>query len=199
MTDMVVSPITLNGTHVCLQPLTQAHSEGLLNIGQHDADWLYLPRPCLSDIADTFRWISEALQARHEGHQQPFALVNPKTGEVMGSTRYMNIRPKDHVLEIGWTWLGAAFQRSAVNTEAKYLLLKHAFETLGALRVELKTDLRNTRSQAAIARIGGKQEGIFRKHTQVRDGFQRDTVWFSIIDEEWPTIKRTLEDKLASH
>lgn len=195
---MDVKPVTLTGTHVILQPLTQVHSAGLLAIGQRDEDWLYLPRPCLADIEDTYRWMAEALQARHEGHQQPFALVQPITGTVMGSTRYMNIRPQDRVLEIGWTWLGRDFQRTPVNTEAKYLLLKHAFETLGALRVELKTDLRNTRSQAAIARIGAQQEGIFRKHVQVRDGFQRDTVWFSIIDNDWATVKANLEKKLGN-
>lgn len=193
---MDVKPVTLTGRHVVLQPLTQAHAAGLLAIGQHDKDWLYLPRPCLADIEDTYRWMADAMQARHEGHQQPFALVHPVTGTVMGSTRYMNIRPKDRALEIGWTWLGQEFQRTPANTEAKYLLLKHAFETLGALRVELKTDLRNTRSQAAIARIGAKQEGIFRKHVQVRDGFQRDTVWFSIIDDEWPTVRAALEQRL---
>ncbi len=194
---MEVKPVTLTGQHVIVQPLNQAHALGLLAIGQHDPDWLYLPRPCLSDIEDTYRWMSEALQARHEGHQMPFALIQPGTRTVMGSTRYMNIRPRDRALEIGWTWLGSEYQRTAVNTEAKFLLLSHAFEELGALRVELKTDLRNLRSQAAITRIGATREGVFRKHVQVRDGFQRDTVWFSIIDEEWPAIKQALRERLS--
>lgn len=194
---MDVSPFTLQGQHVILQPMTQAHAEGLLAIGQYDPDWLYLPRPCLSDIADTYRWLAEALKARHEGHQLPFVLVQPLTGKVMGTSRYMNIRPRDRALEIGWTWLGRDFQRTPVNTEAKYLLLKHAFETLGALRVELKTDGRNLRSQNAIARIGAVKEGVFRQHMQVRDGYQRDTVWFSIIGDEWPQVKSKLEHLLA--
>lgn len=194
---MDVSPVILQGQHVILQPLTQAHADGLLAIGQHEPDWQFLPRPALSDIADTYRWISEALQARHEGHQLPFGLVQPGTGVVMGSSRYMAIRSSDRRLEIGWTWLGHDFQRTPVNTEAKYLMLSHAFETLGALRVELKTDLRNTRSQAAIERIGGVREGVARKDRRVRDGYQRDTVWFSIIDTEWPQVKAALQRKLG--
>lgn len=193
---MDVTSLTLCGKHVVITPLSQSHAEALFTIGTHDPDWLFLPRPCFTDLDDTCRWIEEALAAQREGSQLPFALIEPLTGTVMGTSRYMNIRPRDRVLEIGWTWLGQQFQRTPVNTETKYLLLRHAFETLGAHRVELKTDLRNTRSQNAIARIGGVKEGVFRKHIQVRDGHQRDTVWFSIIADEWPAAKGQLEAKL---
>ncbi len=128
----------------------------------------------------------------------PFATTLRDSGQVVGSTRYANISAKDGRLEIGWTWIGKPWQRSAVNTEAKYLMLRHAFEALGCTRVELKTDGLNARSRAAILRIGAKQDGILRKHTMTYSGRIRDTVYFSILDDEWPAVKAGLEAKLAT-
>ncbi len=141
-------------------------------------------------------YIEAALADHDRGVSLPFAtcLVN---GEVIGSTRYMNIDVPNRRLEIGSTWITPKWQRSAVNTEAKYLMLRHAFETLGCNRVELKTDALNEKSRAAILRIGAKQEGIFRKHVVCHDGRLRDSVYFSIITEEWPEVKAGLEAKLA--
>jgi len=137
-----------------------------------------------------------ALQAQADSTALPFATVEQSSGRVVGCTRYMNIdKPNRHV-EIGSTWVGAPWQRSAVNTEAKYLMLRHAFETLGCIRVELKTDELNQRSRNAILRIGAKQEGIFRNHMVCWDGRLRNSVWFSIIDSEWPRVKADLEAKL---
>ncbi|HEV2235588.1 MAG TPA: GNAT family protein, partial [Ktedonobacterales bacterium] len=151
-----------------------------------------------SSRADMARWLAEALAARDAGTQQPFAIIAQETATVIGSTRYLEIMPHDHTVEIGWTWLAKDARRTAVNTECKFLLLRHAFETLGAMRVQLKTDLRNTRSQNAIARIGGVREGVLRKHRLVQGGYPRWTVVFSIIDDEWPAVKARLEGWLPA-
>ena len=126
----------------------------------------------------------------------PFALIEKSIGCVVGCTRYANIERTHHRLEIGWTWVGRQWQRTAVNTEAKYLLLRHAFETLKCMRVELKTDSLNDRSRAAILRIGAREDGTFRNHMITASGRIRHTVYFSIIDSEWPSVKAELEAKL---
>ncbi|MBI4841836.1 MAG: GNAT family N-acetyltransferase, partial [candidate division NC10 bacterium] len=131
------------------------------------------------------------------GTQIPFAIVERASGKAIGSTRYLDIRRGDRGLEIGWTWIGLPFQRTAVNTECKYLLLVHAFEDQRAVRVQLKTDLRNEASQRAIERLGAVREGVLRKHMVLWDGFIRDTVYYSIIDSEWPEVKRRLQRRLA--
>mgnify|MGYP005847193921 CR=1 FL=1 len=141
--------------------------------------------------------MQQALElARREMHYT-YVLAEPSSGVLMGSTRYLNVRPRDHGLEIGYTWLGRDYQRTAVNTEAKYLLLTHAFEVLGAFRVELKTDARNLRSQKAIERLGAQKEGVLRRHMVVQDGFVRDSVMYSITDLDWPDVKKGLMEKLA--
>jgi RimJ/RimL family protein N-acetyltransferase len=129
----------------------------------------------------------------------PFAIVEKATGRAIGSTRYGNIDRTHHRVEIGWTWVAREWQRTAMNTEAKYLLLRHAFETLGCMRVELKTDSLNERSRAAILRIGAREEGTFRNHMITASGRIRHTVYFSIIDSEWPAVKVHLEARLNSH
>ncbi len=130
------------------------------------------------------------------GAQIPFAIVHAQSGAAIGSTRYLDLRPAHRALEIGWTWIATAHQRTPVNTECKLLLLEHAFETLGAVRVQFKTDARNMRSQTAIARIGGCREGVLRKSLILWDGFIRDSAYFSIVDDEWPAVKRRLLDVL---
>jgi RimJ/RimL family protein N-acetyltransferase len=193
-------PVTLEGRQVRLEPLTTAHAPGLVAALRHDvAIWQWLPTEPPVTVPAMEALIASALAAQAAGTQIAFATVALPGGTVAGSTRYLNISRPDHGLEIGWTWLGAPWQRTAINTEAKYLLLRHAFETLGAARVQLKTDLRNVQSQAAIARLGAVREGVLRKYQMVRDNFIRDTVMFSITESEWSGVKAGLEAKMAAH
>ena len=185
-----VTPVVLLGKEVRLEPLGRIHAQGLYNRGRVEADWTHLPRSCFVDLADTRHWIDEALSV--EG-QLPFAIVETAKDKVIGSTRYLNIRPEHRSLEIGWTWLGQNWQRTAINTETKLLLLSHAFEKLGCIRVEFKTDTRNERSQRALQRIGATKEGVLRNHMIVQDEFVRDSVYFSVISSEWLDVKERLE------
>ncbi|MDZ7782596.1 MAG: GNAT family protein [Halioglobus sp.] len=185
-----ISPVTLQGRHVRLEPLSQAHAQGLYNRGRAGADWAYMPRACFIDMADTRQWIDEALTTTA---QLPFAIVETHKNRVVGSTRYLNIRAEHRGLEIGWTWLGQEWQRTAANTETKFLLLSHAFERLGCVRVEFKTDARNERSQRALERIGAIREGVLRRHMIVQGNYVRDSVYFSVIEEEWQTVKERLQ------
>ena len=194
---MDVLPVTLQGHGILIEPLTEDHSKGLFAIGQEAQDWLYMPRPCFSSLQDCQQWIMQAQELAQQGSHISFAIRRVSDGQLLGSSRYLNIRSRDKSLEIGYTWMGKAAQRTFANTATKFLLLSHAFESLGAIRVELKTDGRNQRSQAAIARIGAKKEGVFRKHMIVQGGYVRDSVYFSIIDDEWPTVKADLLAMLA--
>ena len=151
-----------------------------------------------ASAADMAAYVELALKEHADGVSLPFAQIEKATGRVIGSTRYMNIEKVHHRVEIGCTWIGREWQRSAVNTEAKYLLLRHAFETLGCMRVELKTDALNEQSRAAILRIGAKEEGTFRNHMITSSGRIRQTVYFSIVDSEWPGVKSELERRLGS-
>ncbi len=179
----------LRGELVRLEPLTQQHAQGLFLRGCHAPDWVFMPRGCFIDLADTRHWIDEATSAPGE---QAWAIVENAKGKVVGSTRYLNMLPEHRSLEIGWTWLGQEWQRTGVNTEAKLLLLRHAFERLRCLRVEFKADARNLRSQRALERIGAMREGVLRKHRIVQNDFSRDSVYFSVLDTEWPAVKRRL-------
>jgi RimJ/RimL family protein N-acetyltransferase len=195
MTPLQIQPVTLQGRHIRLEPLTLNHLDGLCEIGLDPELWRWIPTPVRSRD-DMLDYIRLALQWQTDGAALPFATVEQSTGRVVGSTRYMNIdKPNRHV-EIGATWIGGPWQRTVVNTEAKYLMLRHAFETLGCFRVELKTDALNQRSRNAILRIGASQEGIFRKHMVCTGGRLRDSVYFSIIDSEWPQVKARLEERL---
>ena len=190
-----IQQVTLQGRHIRLEPLTLNHLDGLCEIGLDPDLWRWIPTQVKSrdDMRD---YIRLALRWQTDGTALPFATVDQSSGRVVGSTRYMNIdKPNRHV-EIGATWIGRPWQRTVVNTEAKYLMLRHAFETLGCFRVELKTDALNQQSRNAILRIGASQEGIFRKHVVCSDGRLRDSVYFSIIDSEWPSVKARLEEKL---
>lgn len=186
---MRVEPVVLTGETLRLEPLRQEHAQGLYNRGRSAGDWSYMPRACFIDMADTRQWIDEAIAAPG---QLPFAIVEKAKGKVIGSTRYLNIRPEHRSLEIGWTWLGQQWQRTAANTEAKLLLLCHAFDRLGCVRVEFKTDARNARSQRALERIGATREGVLRKHMIVQGNFARDSVYFSVIDSDWPGVRERL-------
>jgi RimJ/RimL family protein N-acetyltransferase len=185
-----VQPVVLTGQAVRLEPLAQDHAQGLFNRGRHQPDWEFMPRSCFVDQADARQWVDAALEAPN---QLPFAIVETGKDRVVGSTRYLNIRPDHRSLEIGWTWLGQDWQRTAINTETKLLLLTHAFERLRCVRVEFKTDARNLRSQRALERIGASHEGVLRNHMIVQDDFVRDSVFFSVIDTEWLAVKERLQ------
>lgn len=194
---MVVGPVTLRGRHVTLEPLDERHAPGIFEAMQDEEVCRYLAWPPPVALDETRTFIRDARDLMARGQCVAFAQVWKATGAAIGSTRYLDIRPKDRQLEIGSTFLGRGYWRTPANTEAKYLLLRHAFESLGCVRVALKTDGRNTRSQAAIERLGAVREGVLRKHMNVR-GFQRDTVYFSILETEWPAVKARLEARLAA-
>jgi N-acetyltransferase len=191
-----IQPVTLKGQHVRLEPLSLDHHAGLSEVGLAEELWLWIPQPVRTP-EDMREYIATALRSQEEGSALPFATIERATGKVIGSTRYGNIDRVNHRVEIGWTWLGPAWQRTTANTEAKFLMLRHAFETLGCMRVELKTDSMNEKSRNAILRIGAKEEGIFRNHMVTSTGRIRHSVYFSIIDSEWPNVKLRLEEKLT--
>src|SRR5579883_2488715 len=193
---MNVQPVTLTGAVVRLEPLSQDYADELYQVCQDPEIWRYKPLDA-SRSPEAFRaMIATALAAPEPGQQLPFVILDRNTGNAIGSTRYLNIMPTDYGLEIGWTWLMRSVWRTGVNTECKYLLLRHAFETLGAIRVQLKTDSRNLRSQRAIERIGGVREGVLRNHMILPDGYYRDSVYYSIIEREWPRVKENLLVKM---
>jgi RimJ/RimL family protein N-acetyltransferase len=187
-------PITLSGRLVRLEPLTIAHAPDLFAAIRVDPGiWQWWSEVPPEDLKGMQGFVAATLQGQANGSVIAFAQIEQKTNVAVGSTTYMDIQRPHRGLEIGSTWLGKPWQRTGINTEAKYLLLRHAFEVLGAARVQLKTDLRNVQSQTAIARLGAVREGVLRKHKLVRDGYIRDSVMFSIIDDEWPTVKARLE------
>jgi RimJ/RimL family protein N-acetyltransferase len=191
-------PILLTGRLARLEPLTREHAPGLFEALTADPSvwrWLTMPPPQTPEEMGALIADDLAMQAR--GELVPFAQVEQATGRPAGHTTYMNISRRDRGLEIGGTWLGRPWHRTGINTEAKYLLLRHAFEELGAVRVQLKTDARNLQSQAAIERLGAVREGLLRRHMLTQHGFVRDTVMFSVIDSEWPAVKARLEGLLA--
>jgi RimJ/RimL family protein N-acetyltransferase len=193
---MAVAPVTLQGEFVRLVPLALSHLDDLAEVGLDPALWIWIPTP-VTTREQMQAYIEIALDERARGIAIPFAIIDIASGRAIGSTRYATIDALHHRLEIGWTWVGRAFQRSPINTEAKFLLLQHAFETLGAHRVELKTDALNTQSRNAILRLGAKEEGVFRRHVVTQSGRVRDTVYFSIIDSEWATVKARLLARLG--
>lgn len=192
-----VSRVTLQGKHVRLEPLGEEHAAGLAEIGVGRDFWDFMVYGDMKTEADMLNWVRGLLEREQNGTDLPFVVIHLATGRVAGATRYLNIVPKDRGLEVGGTWYGDEYRRTAVNTECKYLLLCHAFETLKAIRVQLKTDSRNERSQRAIERIGAKREGILRNHMILPNGYIRDSVFYSIIDSEWGEVKKRLETILA--
>src|SRR3981189_937383 len=195
--EMIVTPVMLEGVHVRLEPLAKAHLAGLAEVGLDEELWRWIPVP-VRTVDDMAAYLETALEGTEPRGVLPFPIVEKAPGRAIGSTRYGNIDRTHHRVEIGWTWVARNWQRTAMNTEAKYLLLKHAFETLGCMRVELKTDSLNERSRAAILRIGAREEGIFRNHMITASGRIRHSVYFSIIDSEWPAVRARLESKLNS-
>ena len=195
--EMLVVPVVLEGRQVRLEPLREDHLAGLAELGLDEELWRWIPTP-VRTTEEMAAYIATALREQTHGVSLPFALVERRTGRPIGSTRYGNIDRTHRRVEIGWTWVAREWQRTAINTEAKYLLLTHAFERLGCIRVELKTDSLNERSRAAILRIGAREEGTFRNHMITASGRIRHTVYFSMVDSEWPGVKAGLEEKLNS-
>lgn len=191
-----VEPVILDGSVVRLEPLSLEHVFALTAVGLDAELW----RWTLSNIqtpGDMRAYVEKALTAAAEGSEVPFVTVERSSGEVIGSTRYLAIEPAHNRLEIGYTWIAPPWQRSAVNTEQKLLMLAHAFDTLGALRVEFKTDSLNERSRNALLGIGATEEGTLRNHMLTDSGRRRHTVYFSVIEEEWPRVRLHLEQRLA--
>ena len=188
-----IEPVTLTGKFVRLEPMSKAHIPALAEIGVGQDFWHFMLYGDMKTEADMRNWVLDILTRKGD---VPFVVTQLASGRVAGATRYLNVMPKDRGLEIGGTWYGLDFQRTAVNTETKYLLLKHAFETLGCIRVQLKTDARNVRSQKAIERIGGVKEGVLRNHMILPDGTIRHSVYYSILDSEWAGAKVRLENIL---
>lgn len=193
---MEVKPVVLTGEHVRLEPMTEGHVPGLAEIGIGQAFWDFMLYGKIETVDDMRNWVRDILSRAERGTDLPFVAIHLASGRVAGATRYLNIVSKDRGLEIGGTWYGPEFQRTPVNTECKYLLLRHAFETLGCIRVQLKTDLRNERSQKAIERIGAVKEGVLRNHMILPDGRYRHSVFYSILDTEWPGVKKRLEEMM---
>lgn len=193
---MEIQPITLEGRFVRLEPLSLAHHARLCEVGLDEDLWKWIPQPVRTP--DEMReYIQSALDARAAGTALPFATIERASGRAIGSTRFGNIDRANRRVEIGWTWLGREFQRTAANTEAKYLMMRHAFETWASIRVELKTDSLNERSRRAILCIGAKEEGTLRNHMTTWAGRLRDTVYYGVIESEWPPVKARLESMLA--
>jgi RimJ/RimL family protein N-acetyltransferase len=192
-----LEPVALTGRFVRLEPLGRQHAADLVPAALSDPriwDYMFLPILVPEDVEP---WIEAALAEQSTGLALAFVVVDLASGRLVGSTRYLDYRPVHRGIEIGWTWYARWAWSTAVNPEAKLLLLRYAFETLGCMRVQLKTDERNLRSRAAITRLGAREEGILRKHMLVRHGAVRNSVYFSILDDEWPSVEAGLLARLA--
>ena len=196
---MDIQPVTLTGRLIRLEPLSEAHVPDLARVGLDERIWQYMLYGAIKSEADVRSWVLDILRRQAKGSDLPFAVIERASGRAIGATRYLDIRREHRGLEIGGTWYGTAYQRTGVNTEAKYLLLRHAFETLGCLRVQFKTDLRNERSQRAIERLGAVKEGVLRNHLLLPDGYVRHSVMYSILPAEWPQVKARLEVKMQEY
>ena len=190
-----IGPVTLEGRHISLEPLAERHAPDIFEAMQDEDVCRYLSWPPPKAIDETLALIRQAEEVMARRESVVFAQIWKATGRAIGSTRLLDVRPNDRQVEIGATFLAREYWRTPANTESKFLFLRYCFETLGCIRVALKTDGRNIRSQEAITRLGAVREGTLRKHMNVR-GYQRDTVYFSILDTEWPAIKTRLEARL---
>lgn len=190
-------PTVLEGDVVRLEPLHVRHVDDLHEAGRDPSIWRYMAARPFADVSIARAWVDDAIAQTEAGTRVAFAQVHRATGRAVGSTSYLDLRRRDRGLEIGWTWIAPEHQRTPLNTEAKLLLMTHAFEDLGAVRVAFKTDARNERSQRAIARVGGVREGVLRRHYRLLDDFVRDSVYFSVLDDEWPAVKARLAERLA--
>jgi N-acetyltransferase len=196
-TNTAIAPFSLEGTHVRLDPLRTEHAAALWEVAKNDLSNLFKWIPYqLKSLEDFQEFNRNVLEEQKRGTSVPFATYARASNELVGITRYMSMDLANRKVEIGSTWIAPRWQRTAVNTEAKYLMLRHAFEVWKCLRIELKTDALNQRSRQAILRLGAKEEGTLRKHMLTHEGRQRDSVYFSILDTDWPDVKAGLESKL---
>jgi RimJ/RimL family protein N-acetyltransferase len=193
---MNIQPVTLTGQVVRLEMLSEVHVPDLAAVGLDERIWRYMLYGNIDTEEKMRAFVQDMLARRARGTDLPFAVIYLASDRAIGCTRYLEIRPQHHGIEIGGTWYSPGYQGTAVNPECKYLLLRHAFETLGCVRVQIKTDVRNVHSQHAIERLGMVKEGVFRNHIITPDGTVRDSVYYSIIDAEWPTVKARLEKRL---
>jgi N-acetyltransferase len=195
----IVLPLTLEGIVVRLEPIRREHADLFWEAAKGDLDDIFRWIPYSMKTPEDFqKLVAKIFDEQERGESVAFATVEKNSGTVIGSTRFMNIDRANRRVEIGSTWIIPASQRTAVNTEAKYLMLRHAFEVWGCIRVELKTDALNQKSRNAILRIGAKEEGTLRRHVITWTGRARDSVYFSILDNEWPEVKAKLEARLSS-
>jgi len=192
-----IAPVTLTGSVVRLEPLSEQHAPDLTVAAHDERIWRYMLYAYPEDEEKMLAWVRDILTRQAAGADLAFAVIHLASGRAIGATRYLEIRPPHRSLEVGGTWYATEFQRTAVNSECKYLLLKHAFETLGCIRVQFKADARNLRSLRAIERLGAAREGVLRNHYILADGGFRDSVYFSILDKEWPGVRARLEGMLA--
>ena len=188
----------LEGRIVVLEPLAPAHEEGLYAAAAEPEVWRWLPVPRPETRAEFRGWLEDALARSASGQEVGLATLDAATQRPIGSTRYLQLRPEHRVLEIGWTWLARPAWGTGANVEAKLLQLEHAFERLGARRVEFKTDALNERSRAALAALPACFEGVFRKHMLVRGGENRDSAWYSVVDDDWPRVRANLQRRLQT-
>jgi N-acetyltransferase len=188
----------LEGRIVVLEPLARGHEHGLYAAAQDAEIWRWMSYNAV-ESADTFHdWFESALRTSKAGEEAAFAILSAESGKAIGSTRYLTLRPEHRGLEIGWTWLARSAWGTGANAEAKLLLLEHAFERLGCIRVEFKTDARNERARAALEAIPARFEGIFRSHMLVRDGERRNSAYYSVTDDDWPVVRTLLERRLSA-
>jgi RimJ/RimL family protein N-acetyltransferase len=195
---MNLTPCVLEGRHVRLEPLSQGHMKDLAQVALDPDLWRWTLHRIASQ-EDLERSIEDALKQQQAGTALPFATIDRAAGRAIGGTRFGNIDPKNRRVEIGWTWLGRPFHRTAINTEAKLLMLEHAFDRLDCIRVEFRVNVLNVRSRSAVMRLGAQQEGILRHHEIAPDGRLIDWVYYSILRDEWPGVRENLEKKLVSH
>jgi N-acetyltransferase len=187
----------LEGRIVVVEPLAPGHEEGLWEAAGDPRVWRWMPVNAIQSRETFAAWFAEALERTSAGTEQAFAVRDAHSGQPLGSTRYLALRPEHRGLEIGWTWLSPTAWSSGANAEAKLMLMRHAFEELCCMRVEFKTDASNERSRTALEALPARFEGIFRKHMLVRDGAVRDSAWYAVTDEEWPAVEANLLDRLS--
>ena len=199
MTMRPPKPVLLENDYVSLKPLSMEHADEFLHIGQSEDIWTYLAPAPFKVVDDAQAWITSMLARCADAGDVTFSVFDKATGKLAGSSSYMDVRVPHGGLEIGFTWYGKEFQRTYVNTATKLAMFEHAFESLGANRVQLQTDARNQKSQDAIARIGATKEGILRKHKVYPDGYVRDSAMFSVTVDEWPGVKDQLQGFLNEH